>query len=375
MFRIFRNWVDRYFSNEEALLLLLLLIAGLVAVLTLGEVLAPMIASIIIAFLMQGMVGRLRSWGCPHWLAVSAAFMVLMAVVVTFFLVVLPIIWNQLVKFFGELPRMIIEGQSLLMLLPEKYPQLISERALTEMLSSMTSEISHLGQGVVSFSVANIPLLLGLLVYLVLVPILVFFFLKDSGLIIDWCAKFLPANRPMMSKVWEEMNQQFANYVRGKVIEIFIVGAVSYIVFLVLGLNYAALLAIAVGLSVVIPYIGAAVVTLPVAMVAYFQWGWSSEFIWLMLAYGVIQALDGNVLVPLLFSEAVNLHPVAIILAVLVFGGLWGFWGVFFAIPLATLVKAILYAWPIAAQVVSASGESVVEPLHHPSYPHERGGE
>ena len=57
-------------------------------------------------------------------------------------------------------------------------------------------------------------------------------------------------------------------------------------------------------------------------------------------------ALDGNVLVPLLFSEAVNMHPVAIIVAVLVFGGLWGIWGVFFAIPLATLVKAILYAWP-----------------------------
>ncbi len=103
----------------------------------------------------------------------------------------------------------------------------------------------------------------------------------------------------------------------------------------------------------VIPFVGAAVVTLPVAMVAYFQWGWSSEFIYLMLAYTAIQALDGNVLVPLLFSEAVNLHPVAIILAVLVFGGLWGFWGVFFAIPLATLVKAILYAWPIAVQEVT----------------------
>ena len=70
------------------------------------------------------------------------------------------------------------------------------------------------------------------------------------------------------------------------------------------------------------------------------------DFAWLMVTYLVIQALDGNLLVPLLFSEAVNLHPVAIIIAVLVFGGLWGFWGVFFAIPLATLVKAVLNAWP-----------------------------
>jgi len=65
-----------------------------------------------------------------------------------------------------------------------------------------------------------------------------------------------------------------------------------------------------------------------------------------MIAYAVIQALDGNLLVPLMFSEVVNLHPVAIILAILIFGGLWGFWGIFFAIPLATLVKAVINAWP-----------------------------
>ena len=149
-----------------------------------------------------------------------------------------------------------------------------------------------------------------------------------------------------MRQIWSEMNQQIANYVRGKFIEIIIVGGVSSIVFSLLGLNYALLLGILVGLSVLIPYIGALVVTVPVAMIAFFQWGWSNEFIYVLVAYGVIQMLDGNVLVPILFSEAVNLHPVAIILAVLVFGGLWGFWGVFFAIPLATLCKAVLNAWP-----------------------------
>jgi len=110
----------------------------------------------------------------------------------------------------------------------------------------------------------------------------------------------------------------------------------------------AALLGLAVGLSVIIPYIGAALVTLPVVAVGFFQWGLVSEFYWLCVVYLIIQALDGNLLVPLLFSEAVNLHPVAIILAVLFFGGIWGLWGVFFAIPLATVIKAIINAWPTA---------------------------
>jgi putative permease len=67
---------------------------------------------------------------------------------------------------------------------------------------------------------------------------------------------------------------------------------------------------------------------------------------WVTLAYIVLQQLDGNVLVPILFSGINRLHPVAIISAVLVFGGLWGFWGVFFAIPLAALVQAVIQAWP-----------------------------
>ena len=70
------------------------------------------------------------------------------------------------------------------------------------------------------------------------------------------------------------------------------------------------------------------------------------DMAWVMGAYLVIQALDGNVLVPLLFSEAVDPHPIAIIVAVLVFGGVWGVWGIFFAIPLATLVKAVYNVWP-----------------------------
>ena len=115
---------------------------------------------------------------------------------------------------------------------------------------------------------------------------------------------------------------------------------------MIFGLNYPLLLSVAVGISVLVPYVGAVIVTIPVALVAVFQFGDQSTFWYIMVAYVISQLLDGNLLVPLLFSEAVNLHPLTIIVAVLIFGGLWGFWGVFFAIPLATLVKAVINAWP-----------------------------
>ncbi len=343
---IFSKWIERYFSDEEALFLFLLLGASLLIILTLGKPLAPVFAGLIIAFLMQGGVDWLVKRKVPHLIAVLILFSGFLSFLLALTLIVVPLAWKQLSNLFNELPGMVQEVQAMLLVLPEQYPQWVSESQIREVMALASSELSSAGQWVLTFSLNSLTGVMTLLVYLVLVPILVFFFLKDGRLLVRWWASFLPQKRKMMTKVWDEMDDQIANYIRGKVIEIFIVGTVTYVAFLFLGINYAALLGIMVGLSVLIPYIGAALVTLPVALIGFFQWGWSNEFMYLMVVYGVIQALDGNALVPWLFSEAVNLHPISIIVAVLVFGTLWGFWGVFFAIPLATLVKAIMNAWP-----------------------------
>ena len=92
-------------------------------------------------------------------------------------------------------------------------------------------------------------------------------------------------------------------------------------------------------------------------LIALSQWGFTAQFSYLIFFYILIQALDGNLLVPYLFSEKLNLHPLVIIVAVIIFGGLWGFWGVFFAIPLATLVKAIINAWPNLEEINNIKNE------------------
>lgn len=341
-----RGWINRYFHHEEALLLVLLILAGLAFVTWLGAVLAPILTALVIAFVLQGAVARLMHWGLPNWAAVYLAYLFFLSVLVVLLLVVFPLIWRQLYAFLNALPSMIDQLQQLMRGLPERYPNLVSETQINQWLNTATNEMALLGQRMLGLMLSQIGSIVGIIIYLILVPFLVFFFLKDRALLVSWFTSMLPEQRPLMSQVGEEMNEQIANYVRGKAVEIFIVGGVSYVVFSLLGLNYAVLLGTLVGLSVIVPYIGAAVVTIPVALVGFFQFGWSLEFGWVMLAYAIIQALDGNVLVPILFAEAVSLHPVAIIFAVLVFGGIWGFWGVFFAIPLASLIKAVLTAWP-----------------------------
>ena len=358
MLTVFKGWMERFFSDEEALIFLLILISSFAIIISFGRVLAPVFIAIITAYLLQGGMHFCKRKGLGHLVSTIVMFTLFVGLFLSLLLVVIPATISQAGQLFYELPNMLGQGQELLMLLPEKYPELIAEHQVQNWISQSGTEMATFGQWLLSFSIHSIPGAITILIYLVLVPILVFFFLKDGSQITGFFLSFLPRDRKLMNTIWAEMEQQIANYIRGKAVEIFIVGGVTYVGFISFGLNYSELLAILVGLSVLIPYIGAAVVTVPVALIAYFQFGYGETLFYCLLVYGIIQALDGNVLVPLLFSEVVNLHPVAIIVAVLGFGGIWGFWGVFFAIPLATLFKAVLTAWPQAVKKVEPQQSS-----------------
>lgn len=343
---ILKSWVERYFSDEEALILLVVLVAGFAAIIWFGRMLAPFFTALVLAFLLQGVVSALTRRRVPHLLAVIMVFLAFVSVLLTLAFILMPLIWNQLVGLVQETPRMFASGQGWLDQLQERFPNIVTPDQMQSWIGVAGREISQLGQRALTLSLTSLGNVMSLIIYLVLVPILVFFMLKDREALVGFTLSLLPQKRTLLTRIWHEMDRQIANYIRGKSIEIVIVGTVAYITFAFFGLPYTALLAVLVGFSVLVPYIGAVVATIPVAAVAGFHFGISEQFIYVLVAYGVLQALDGNVLAPVLFSETNNIHPVSIIVAVLFFGGIWGFWGVFFAIPLATLLKALVYAWP-----------------------------
>ena len=345
MIELVKTWYNRYFSDPQAIVLTVVLIIGATIILTMGDMLLPVFASIVIAYLLEGVVRRMQHLGSKRISAVILVFSVFLAFLIFLIFGVAPLFSNQLSELFGELPRYLTQGQQLLLQLPQNY-SFISEQHVKELVDLINRELTDMGSQIVSLSLSSIPGLITLAVYLFLVPVLVFLFMKDKERIWKWFGSLLPQDRTLVSQVSDEMDLQLGKYIRGKFWEIRVVGIVTYIGFAIIGIKYAILLSVLVGLSVLVPYIGAAVVTIPVILIAFFQWGWDTEFFWLVGFFGISQALDGTVLVPWLFSGLVNLHPIAIIVSVLVFGGLWGFWGVFFAIPLATLVSAVIHAWP-----------------------------
>ena len=455
--KLVREWFSRTFSDQQVVILVVLLILGFLIIWLLGRHLAPLFAALILAYLMEGLVAKMQRMKVPRIAAVTTVYLLFIITLLLLAVGLLPRLSQQVQKFIRNIPENVEKVQAKIDAIREKHPELFiqsnsddspfrrmgeidngngrlsqapgmmtqessaglliltegslqslaeqvaplvadslkdhypaiiqtnetptsahvatAEEAANEIASGkkMPSEeegienvfrgfisdqfindlLAQLGQAIgrrlgntVSLSVAAGTTFVMVLVYLILVPMLVLFFLKDKGKILFWSLRFLPKDRSLATQVWREVDQQIGNYVRGKSLEILIVWACTYLVLKLLKLDYAMLLAVFVGLSVLVPYIGATVMTLPIAAVAFFQYGTSSLFWWVLGAYGAIQLIDGNVLAPLMLSEVTNLHPVAVISAVLVFGGLWGLLGVFFAIPLATLVQAVLEAWP-----------------------------
>ncbi|MCA1785683.1 MAG: AI-2E family transporter [Desulfobacteraceae bacterium] len=343
---VIKDWVRRYFSDPQVVILAVFLLVGLATVLLAGRHLVPVIASLIIAYLLEGLVQPLQRVGTPRMLAVITVFLIFFLVLLALLFWLLPVLTRQATQLLQEVPAMLSASQTLILSLPEKYPTIFSEVEIENVLNQIRREAGLFTDRMLRQTVSSVVGVITLVVYIVLMPLLVFFFLKDKEKLIGWIRRHLPRERGLASRVWQGVDVQLGNFIRGKFWEILMVWGVSYLTFMFMDLNFSLLLAFLVGISVLVPYIGAAVMTFPVALVAYFQFGWTGDLAWIIMAYLIIQMLDGNVLVPLLFSEVVNLHPIAIIVAVLFFGGIWGVWGVFFAIPLAILLQGVLSAWP-----------------------------
>ena len=346
MFEQINNLLKRIFNNEETIIFSLVLVFALLIISLFGSILTPFLISIVVAYLLVGLQKKIESYNISRYFALLITFSLFIVTGGAILIWLVPILYIQLQAFILDIPGLFNSFLNFVSELPTKFPDIVSADQISVFFQAVSSELTSITQNLVKSSIAGIQSTITILLYIILFPILVFFFLFDRKNIIDGLIKIIPGKRQMLSNIWIEMDDQLSNYVRGKILEIFIVGVAAAIIFGSLGLKYTALLSVLVGFSVLIPYVGAFLVTIPVIVVGLLQFGIGTQFYILIGLYLLLQALDGNLLVPIIFSDAVKLHPVIIILAVFVFGSLFGFWGVFFSIPIATFIKAVWNAWP-----------------------------
>ena len=347
MLKFFKDWYNTHLTdpNQVALALLILFITIITYILLATVV--PILVAIILAYMLEGIVKSIsEKYALQRTTAVLSVYISFLILSFMTVILLVPVMLNQISLFIKSLPSMLERGKDLLLNSSNSESGLFSQSQISEILSGINSEISMLGSSIISFSLSSAGSLIETIVYIIIVPIMIFFLLYDKQSINEWFKKFFPEKLDLSRKAYAELDLKLGNYIRCKLIEIIIVWVASTFFFAILGLNYSLLLGFLCGISVIIPYVGAIAVTIPIVIVAYFQWGTSTEFWYIIIAHTLIQIIDGNVVVPLLFSDAVNLHPLAILISILFFGTIWGIWGVFFAIPLAVLFNTLLTIWP-----------------------------
>lgn len=346
MFDQINKLFNKLFSNEESLIFSLLILTFLLVLYFFGGLLTPFIISLIFAYLLIGLTKNLIKYGLTELVSLIISYVIFLLSGIGFLVWLIPLIFQQTQAFFIEVPIWLNNFRSFIENLVQSNQELVSSDQISSFFTEFIGRLSSISQGVLDASISGIQDTLVFSIYLIMIPVLVFFFLFDKERIVKGFLMLLPKKRAMLSEVWIEMDDQLSNYVWGKGVEILIVGFAAAVIFGIMGLNYTALLSIIVGVSVLIPYVGAFLATIPVVIVAFLQFGIGFDLYMIVGLYLLLQALDGYLLVPILFSDAVKLHPVVIMLAVFVFGGIFGFWGAFFSIPLATFIKAVWNSWP-----------------------------
>lgn len=345
MYDYLKGFFRNYFYEEEQFAALFLLIIASILLYFVGSTITPIFVSILVAYLLNGVMTLFEQKDYSKRLSFYLTFAIFL-IFYFFILLSLPYVTGQIASLINELPAIVAFVENLLNDLAFRYPNFFTTEQVEEIFASSASLIPSIAEQVLIQLNTGFSAIMNALVFLILIPILVFFFLKDKSEMLSYFTYFLPNKRSLLSQIWSDLNIQLFGYVRGKALEMLIVGSITTIAFLILGVNYSIILGILVGMSVLIPLFGAILVTIPVVAIGLFQWGLDTSFYIFLITYFLIQILDGNVLFPLLMGNEVNLHPVLIILSILVFGGIWGFWGLLLAVPIATLIRAVFKVWP-----------------------------
>jgi putative permease len=177
---------------------------------------------------------------------------------------------------------------------------------------------------------------------LILVPLFSFFFLRDGHRIMRAAVALTP-NRyfEMVHDLFYLVSRQMAHFIRGRLLEAFIIGVVVTAGLSVTDIRYAPILGLVAGVTNLVPYIGPIVGMVPGILIALIDLGMGGQFWWIVIVYFLIAQVlvDNFILIPILISRVANLHPLWVILAIIMGGKLYGILGMIIGVPVASIVK------------------------------------
>jgi len=322
----------------------------------LQPLLIPVAVAGILAYLLEPVVDKFCAFGIPRTKAVLYVFTLILLPLVAIGFWVVPEIGHQSLQFGRDVPRLIDEGRVLILKAIKSSKERFGDVPyIQEMGTNLQDWLPSLPEKIWAFvqkSVTGFLGVFGFLIGLVVVPVYLFFLLRDAASISERWSAYLPIRasdfKDEVVSCVEEINTYIIAFFRGQILVTMIDGALIAVCLLVLGLKFALLFGLMVAVLQLIPYLGIILCCLPALLTAALQWGdWKHPLIVLCIFF-CVSNLDSFFVAPRIVGESVGLHPMTVIVSVfawsLLIGGLLG---ALLAVPLTATLKVLLkrYVW------------------------------
>jgi|TARA_R110000787_G_scaffold11003_11_gene36835 predicted PurR-regulated permease PerM len=319
-------------------------IAGAVVLVILwftGDILLPFIIGAAIAYFLDPVADRLEKWGLSRTMATMVITLVALLIFVLMAVLVVPTLINQAGNLVAVAPEL---AKNFVNFLTERFPTLLDqESSLRSSVNSIGATVQERGGELFNTAVASAASLLNLLILFVIVPVVAVYLLLDWDRMVAQIDSLLPRDHaPTIRRLAREIDKTLAGFIRGMGTVSLILGTYYAIALMLVGLQFGLVVGFIAGLVTFIPYLGAMLGgTLAIGLALFQFWGdWFS--IGLVAGIFVVgQIVEGNFLTPKLVGDSVGLHPVWLILALSVFGSLFGFVGMLAAVPIAAALGVI----------------------------------
>ncbi|MBY0123750.1 AI-2E family transporter [Bacillus sp. S/N-304-OC-R1] len=306
----------------------------------------PFVVAGILYYICRPLVAWLENKKAPRWLAILAAYAAIVLFVFGVIKLVGPVINDQLEHFVANLPAMASATTDAIKYVQENwttFPNFVQDaliKANAELESRIHSNAGNIANGI--FGVFGIiGGFINTLFYLVLVPFILFYMLKDGHRLAPNVVSFFSqSKKEHVKKILHEIDKTISTYIQGQILVSVIVGVLLYIGYLIIGLNYSLVLAVFGMFTNVIPFLGPYIAVVPAFFVALFQDPIMALYVAIVMF--VAQQIEGNIVSPNIMGKTLNIHPLTIIVLILSAGNLMGIIGIIFVIPAYSIVKVLV---------------------------------
>jgi len=324
-----------------------LLVLGGVLLYLLAPVLTPFLISALLAYLGDPVVDRLERAGLGRTTGVIVVFIAMLLLGVLGLLILIPTLQRQALLLLNGVPQFLEWfQQSLAPRLAELAGVAVVEfdvAAVRRALLGHWQEMGSLAGGLLDRLGRSGQLLLGWVTYLLLIPVVTFYLLRDWDVLVAAVRGLLPKRvEPVVARLALEMDAVLAEFLRGQVTVMAVLAVVYMLGLWLVGLDLAFVIGIVAGLVSFVPYLGVIVGVVVAGLAAFLQFGDVAHLLGVAAVFGIGQLLEGMVLSPWLVGDRIGLHPVAVIFAVMAGGQLFGFFGVLLALPVAAVAVVLL---------------------------------